>query len=127
MHNMAPVDIQEPEGNETEICHEAADPSDYTYTRDPVSQTPRASTTEAVSSDSQMILTGTPDPTHEVTTLQVQDTRGEEEDEIDVVSVEGAEPNNIGTTATVVNAISETGDETNPPLACTEPPNIHRH
>ena len=109
MHNTAPVDIsiQELEGNKTEICYGTAEPSDPTYAGDPVSQAPRASTTEAVLSDSQMIPAGTPDPMQEVTTLQVQHTQGEEEQEIDVVGVDEAEPNNIETTATVVDARSK--------------------
>ena len=109
MHNTAPVDIliQEPEGNETEVCYGKAEPSNPTYAGDPVSQAPRASTTEAAPSDSQVIPTGMPDPTPEVTTLQVQHTQGEEEQEIDVVGVDEAEPNNIETTATVVDARSK--------------------
>ena len=109
MHNTALVDIliQEPEGNKTEICYGTAEPSDPTYAGDPVSQAPRASTTEAAPSDSQVIPTGMPDPTPEVTTLQVQHTQGEEEQEIDVVRINEAEPNNIETTATVVDARSK--------------------
>ena len=79
----------------------------------------------------------------EVTTLQVQHTQGEEEQEIDVVGFDEAEPNNIETTATVVDARNkkaitntelpvlmdhphnEVIDEIDLPVMSTNPPNIH--
>ena len=124
MHHTAPVDIQEPEGSEIEICTIVADPSDDMDTSHPMIQSPRASIRETVMGESQMIQTFTPDHTPEPTDPQVENAMGDDVGEIDVVSVEEVEPNDIETTLSVSDEIGTTEETGNSP---TEPPNIHRH
>ena len=93
MYNTAPVDIsiQEPEGNETEVCNGIAELSDPTHAGDPMNQTPGVSTAETAPNNSQVIPIDMPDPVPEVTTQQMQHARDEDEQEIDVVGVDEAE------------------------------------
>ena len=109
MYNTAPVDIsiQEPEGNETEVCYNTAGQlSGPAHAGDPMNQTSGVSPVRTTLQDSQVILIGMSgsrssevtqrqlesDPEPEVTTTQqIQHAQDEEEKELDLVGIDEVE------------------------------------